>query len=132
MMKLSLALAVAVLPILLTGCATPPAPQAYHNTEAPAIVIESLDGHTSQMIQPVKTGPEPNSQLLAEMKKMPQNQTVIIILENYAEPQIGPQFRDRSMPWFLSLRGIRCEHIFFLQGKGVPDAEGLLTLAEYN
>jgi uncharacterized lipoprotein YmbA len=52
-MKPSLILGLAALPLFLTACATPKPPQAYHNTDNSALVIESLDGQTSQLIQPV-------------------------------------------------------------------------------
>jgi hypothetical protein len=56
----------------------------------------------------------------------------VVILENYTEPQVGEQFRDRSPQLFAGLRALGYEHIYFLQGRGVTDPEGLITLAEYD
>ena len=51
MKKLFLPVLLAV-PALLTSCATPQPPQAYHGTDHDALVIESLDNSTSRLIQP--------------------------------------------------------------------------------
>ena len=60
-----------------------------------------------------------------------QRQTAVVILENYDEPQIGLEYRIRGTPWFVGLRGLGYEHIVFLQGRGVANPEGLITLTEY-
>ena len=97
-----------------------------------ALVIESLDGSTSRIIQPTASPKVGNDQILTTAKTLPQHQTAVVILENYTEQQIGDQFRDRGTPWFIGLRSLGYEHIVFLQGKGDQDPEGLLTLAKYD
>jgi hypothetical protein len=124
--------ALMVLPILLSSCATPPAPQAFHTTDHTALVIESLDGRTSRLIQPTPTASIGNEQVLSTARTLPQHETAIVILENYTEAQIGDQFRDRGTPWFIGLRCLGYEHIVFLQGRGGNDPEGLITLAKYD
>jgi len=124
--------ALAVLPLLLSSCATPPPPQAYHATDNNALVIESLDGRTSQIIQPAATPKIPNDQVLTEAHALPQHQTAVVILENYNEPRAGVEFRDRGTPWFIGLRSLGYEHIYFLQGKGVNNPEGLITVAKFD
>jgi hypothetical protein len=131
-MKKILLPALMALPILLTSCATPPPPQAYHATDHNALVIESLDGRTSRLIQPTPTSNVGNAQILSTVRTLPQRQTAVVILENYTEAQIGDQFRDRGTPWFIGLRCLGYEHIVFLQGRGSNDPEGLITLAKYD
>ena len=131
-MKIICSLALAALPILLTSCATPPPPQAFHNTDSTALVIKSLDNNTSQMVQPAVSNRENNDKLLAKAMTLPQRQTAVVILENYTEPQIGEQFRDRGTALFVGLRSLGYQHIVFLQGNGIANPEGLITLAEYN
>ena len=55
-----------------------------------------------------------------------------VALENYTEPRIGAQFNDRGTAWFVALRGLGYEHIYFLQGRGVTDPEGLPTIFQYD
>lgn len=132
-MKISLFLVVAAMPVLLSSCATPPPPpQAYHATDNSALVIESLDDHTSRMIQPAASAPVANDQLLTAARKLSRHQTAVVILENYTEPQMGDQFRDRGTPLFVGLRTVGYEHIYFLQGRGGREPEGLITLAKYD
>jgi hypothetical protein len=131
-MKILHFMALAVIPVLLTSCATPQPPQAFYNTDCTALVIKSLDEGTSQMIQPVVSGRENNDKLLAKAMVLPQRQTAVVILENYTEPQIGEQFRDRGTALFVGLRHLGYQHIVFVQGMGVTSPEGLMTLAEYN
>ncbi|MGO8836600.1 MAG: hypothetical protein ACLQAH_02670 [Limisphaerales bacterium] len=131
-MKIMCSLAVAALPILLTSCVTPPPPEAFHNTDSTALVIKSLDDNTCQMVQPTLSAREKNDLLLAEAMGLPQHQTAVVILENYTEPQIGEQFRDRGTPLFVGLRNLGYQHIVFVQGAGVANPEGLLTLAKYD
>jgi hypothetical protein len=129
----SLVLAFAALPCLFMGCATAPkAPQAFHNTDNSALIIESLDNENSQLVLPASSAAEQNARLLEKARKLPQHETVVVILENYTEPQLGRQFRDRSTPWFIGLRGLGYEHIFFLQGNGAANSEGLPLLARYD
>jgi hypothetical protein len=131
-MKIILSMAVAGLAVLLTSCATPPPPQAFYNIDNTALVIKSLDSGTSQMIQPMVSGREKNDNLLARAMALPQRQTAVVILENYTEPQIGEQFRDRGTPLFVGLRNLGYQHIVFVQGMGVASPDGLMTLAKYD
>ena len=50
---------------------------------------------------------------------LPEHQTAVVILENYDEAEIGDHFRDRGTTWFVALRSLGYQHIFFLQGKSV-------------
>ena len=131
-MKKTLLIALAALPVMLTSCATPQPPQAYHGTDNGALVIESLDGRTSRIIQPTASDKIANDQILTTAQKLSAHQTAVIILENYSEPQIGDEFRNRGTPWFVGLRCLGYEHIVFVQGKGVSSPEGLMTLAKYD
>ena len=131
-MKKSLLLLTAALPVILSSCATSRPPQAFHNTDNSALIVavarqpllpgRRADGHAK----------EENTRVLDQAKSFAQRQTAVVILENYSEPQLGPEFRDRSMAWFIGLRGLGYQHIVFLQGKGSADPNGLPTLAEYD
>jgi hypothetical protein len=118
--------------LLVSSCSTPQAPQAYHAIDNTALVIQSLDNSVSRIIEPTPSGNVANTQILSTAKSMPQHQTAVIILENYQEPQLGDQFRNRATPWFISLRGLGYDHIVFLQGKGNNNPEGLIELAKYD
>jgi hypothetical protein len=131
-MKTSISIAFVAVAITLTSCATSAPRQAFHNTDNTALVIESLDGRTGQMVEPTASSKEDNDRVLAKAMTLPQHQTAVVILENYTEPRLGWQFRDRGTPWFIGLRSLGYEHIVFLQGRGVADPEGLLTLVEYD
>jgi len=131
-MKTIFLLAFAALPIMLTSCATPQPPQAFHNTDNTALVIKSLDDTTCQMIKPAASNRVENDHVLALAKTLPRHQAAVVILENYTELQIGEQFRDRGTALFVGLRNLGYQHIVFLQGNGVANPEGLTTLAEYN
>ena len=131
-MKIIYSLALAGLAILLTSCATQQPPQAFYNTDSTALVIKSLDDNTSQMMQPAVSSRENNDKLLAKAMILPQHQTAVVILENYTEPQIGEQFRDRGTSLFVGLRNLGYHHIVFVQGMGVANPNGLITLAEYD
>jgi len=124
-------MALASLAIMLTSCATPPPPQAFHNTDSTALVIKSLDDTTCQMLQPTTSSGEKNDEVLAKAMALPQHLTAVVMLENYTEPQIGDQFRDRGTVLFVGLRYLGYQHIVFLQGRGVANPDGLITLAEY-
>src|ERR1017187_6921259 len=102
-MKIICSLALAGLAIMLTSCATPKPPQAFHNTDNTALVVGSLEGRTCQMLQPTVSVREDSDKLLAKAMKLSQHQTAVVILENYAEPRIGEQFRDRGSLWFVCL-----------------------------
>jgi hypothetical protein len=128
--KLALA-AIASLPLLITACATHRPPQAFHNTDNTALIIDSIDGRKSQIVQPRPTGAVDNGTVLAAATSLTKHQTAVVILENYSEAQIGQQFRDRGTPWFLGLRELGYEHIYFLQGNGAGNPEGLPTLVAY-
>lgn len=132
-MKNTLLIALAALPVLLTSCATPPPPpQAYHATDGSALVIQSIDGQTCRIVQPTASDKIANDQLLTTAKKLQSRQTAVVIMENYTEPQIGDQFRDRGTPWFVGLRTIGYKHIVFVQGNGSINPDGLITLAKYD
>jgi hypothetical protein len=131
-MKIITYMSLAALAVTLTSCTTPQPPQAFHNTDNTALIVESLDGRTCQMLQPAASGREDSDKLLANAMKLSQHQTAVVILENYTEPQIGAQFRDRGSLWFVGLRSLGYQHIVFLQGRDVSSPEGLITLAEYD
>jgi hypothetical protein len=131
-MKILHFMALAVIPVLLTSCVVPQTSQSFHNADSTALVIKSLDAGTCQMIQPTVSNRENNDKLLAKAMSLPQHQTAVVILENYTEPQIGEQFRDRGTPLFVGLRNLGYQHIVFVQGMGVADPEGLTTLAQYD
>ena len=131
-MKIPCTLGLAAATVLLTSCATPAPPESFHNTDQTALVIRSLDEKTCQMIQPQVSKPEDCDSLLSEAQVLPHHQTAVVILENYTEPQIGSQFRNRGTPLFVGLRSLGYEHIIFVQGAGVSSPEGLVTLAEYD
>ena len=131
-MKKLLLLPLAALPLLLSSCSTPMPPQAYHGTDNSALVISATDARSSRIIMPTPSSDVANDQILNLAKALPQHQTAIVILENYSEPQVGDEFRNRGTPWFIGLRGLGYEHIVFLQGNGSAVPEGLLTLASYD
>ncbi|MDD5140783.1 MAG: hypothetical protein PHY43_11050 [Verrucomicrobiales bacterium] len=130
-MKKFISLMLAALPLILTSCTTPPPPLVFHNTDSTALVIKSLDSGTCQMLQPTASAPGDNRQILTKAESLPQHQTAVVILENYTERRMGEQFRDRCTPLFIALRGLKYEHIIFLQGNNVSDPNGLIILAEY-
>lgn len=122
----------AALPVILSSCATPQPPQAYHTTDTSALVIDAMNARTSRIILPTPSGPIANDQVLTTAHNLSQHQTAVVILENYNEPQVGDEFRNRGTPWFIGLRCLGYEHIVFLQGNGAGSPEGLLTLAKYD
>ena len=123
-------LAVVALAIISTSCATPS--RAFHNDDNTALVIQSWDNQTCQMLQPTTSARESNDQLLAQAVALPQHQTAVIILENYTEQEFGDQFRDRGTPWVVGLKNLGYQHIIFLQGVDVANPEGLTTLVRYD
>ncbi len=125
-----MALALAAGAALLTSCATPS--RAFHNTDSTALVIQSFDNQTAQMLQPTVSTKKSNDDLLADASALSQHQTAVVILEGYTEEEIGDQFRDRGTPWVVGLRRIGYEHIVFLKGLDVADPEGLTTIAKYD
>ena len=130
-MKINITMSLAALAIISTSCATPKPPQAFHRTDNTALVVESLDGETCQILQPAPAGTEKIDGVLAKAMDLPQHQEAVVILENYNEQEFGSQFRERGTAWFVGLRNLGYQHIVFLQGKGVADPEGLITLVEY-
>ena len=124
--------ALVALVVTLTSCVTRPPPQAFHNTDNTALVIASLDDKTCQMLQPTTSSGEKNDTVLAKAMALSEHQEAVVILENYTELKIGEQFRDRGTALFVGLRNLGYQHIVFLQGTGVANPEGLLTLVEYN
>lgn len=132
-MKKLFLLPLVALPLMLSSCSTPMPPQAFHGiTDSSALVISAIDARTSRIIMPTPSGDVPNDEMLNLAKALPQHQTVIVILENYSEAQVGDEFRNRGTPWFIGLRGVGYEHIVFLQGNGATNPEGLITLASYD
>lgn len=131
-MKKLLFLLSAALPVLLSSCASPPPRQTFKQNDDSALIVKSLDGKTCEVLAPKPMEREDNAQLLDLAKTFSQHQTAVIILENYSEPQLGPEFRDRTLGWFIGLRGLGYQHIVFLKGNGVADPNGLLTLADYD
>jgi hypothetical protein len=131
-MNKNIYLTLGVLPLLLVSCATPPPPRVFHNTDSTALVIKSLDRTTSQMLQPATTVLAANDQTMDKAKSLPQHQTAVVMLENYTEPKLGDQYRERGTPLFINLRALGYEHIVFVQGQNVSDPNGLITLAEYH
>jgi len=122
-------LVLAALAVIVTSCASPS--RAFHNTDPTALVIQSFDLQTSQMLQPKTSAREGNDQLLAEAAALPQHETAVVILENYYEEEIGDEFRDRGTPWVVGLRRLGYEHLVFLKGVGVASPEGLIAITQY-
>jgi len=131
-MKIIISITLVVLAFSLTSCVTPPPPQAFHNADPMALVLRSLDVKTCQMVQPTISSSDKTDKVLARAERLPKHEEAVVILENYTEPQIGDQFRDRSLPLFVGLRSLGYQRIVFLQGHGVANPDGLLTLAEYD
>ena len=129
-----LLLLAAALPLMLSSCATPlpRAPQVFHKMDDSAIIIKSFDHNPCELMTPTPSVRVENARVLNQAKSLPQHQTAIVILENFSEPQLGQQFRDRTVEWFVALRGLGYQHIFFLQGANVVDPDNLITLAEYH
>jgi hypothetical protein len=94
--------------------------------------VQTFDNRTCEILAPRPSGRAENAQALNLAKTLAQHQTAVVILENFSERRLGPEFRDRSCAWFLELRGLGYEHIIFLQGADVPDPEHLITLAKYD
>lgn len=130
-MKKTILLLTAALPVLLSSCATPP-PQVYHQVDNSALIVKSLDARSCQVLAPTAMERVDNARLLDRAKTFPAHQTAVVILENYSEPQLGAEFRDRTFGWFIGLRGLGYQHIVFLKGNGTADPNGLLTLADYD
>jgi hypothetical protein len=131
-MKKVVLLLTAALPVMLCSCASNAPSQAYHTTDNTALIVQSLDGRSCQALSPTAISREDNARLLDQARSFPHHDTAVVILENYSEPQIGPEFRDRTFGWFVGLRGLGYQHIVFLKGNGVNDANGLPTLAQYD
>ncbi len=131
-MKKSLLLALAGLPVFITACSTPMKPQAFHAQDGNAVVIKSVDARTSEIIAPAGSGPVANTDVMGKVSALPGHQTAVVILENYNEAQVGDEFRNRSTPWFIGLRTLGYEHVVFLQGQNTDNPEGLVTIARYD
>ena len=65
-MKIRTTMALAALAISLTSCATPRPPQAFHTTDNNAVVIDSLDDKTGQILEPTTSVREENDTVLAK------------------------------------------------------------------
>lgn len=124
-------IAALVLPVLVCSCATPRPPQAYQAGTENALIIDSLDAHSGQVVSPVTLERADNRQVLNQIKSVEKKSVAIVMLEGYAEPQPGPEFRDRSLELFMGLRQLGYQRIIFLQGHGVPQPSGLMVLARY-
>jgi hypothetical protein len=131
-MKIITCSALAALALTLTSCATPKPQQAFQNTDKTALVFESLGNGASQMLLPAVSAKQSNDMTITEAATLKQHETAVVILENYTEPRLGSQFRNRCVSWFVDLRALGYKHIVFLQGNGNANPEGLLTLVEYN
>jgi len=130
-MKISIPMALAALAISLTSCATPSPSQAFHNTDNNAVVIQSLDYRTSQILEPTASGRDDNDMALKNAMHLSKRQMTEAILKDYDESQAGLQYRIRGTPWFVGLRGPGYEHDVSLQGRGAASPGGLITLTEY-
>jgi hypothetical protein len=116
---------------LLCSCSTSDSPPVFHSTDEACLVVESLDNRSARVIAPTALPPLDDAQVLDRIKPLGPHRTAVVILEEYSEAQPGPQFRDRTFPWFMGLRGLGYQHIVFLQGHGVSAPDGLPVLAEY-
>ena len=72
-MKKIISLTLAALPLILTSCATPRPPVAFHNTDNTALVLKSLDSATCQMLQPTMSGQSGNELVLTKAQSLPQH-----------------------------------------------------------
>jgi hypothetical protein len=124
-------IAALTLPVLICSCATSCPPQAFRAGTEDALVIESYDDHSGQVVSPVTLERADNRQMLNEIKSVEKKSVAIVMLEGYQEPQPGPEFRDRSLELFMGLRQLGYQRIIFLQGHGVPQPSGLMVLAQY-
>jgi hypothetical protein len=131
-MSKNIFLTLAALPLILTSCATSHPPVAFHNTDNATLVIQSLDDNTCQMLEPAASAKEENDKVLQQARSFRQHQTAVVILENYTEPRVGEQFQSRGTQWFVGLRTLGYEHIYFLQGRDVANPEGLPTIVKYD
>ena len=84
-MNKTLLLALTALPVLLSSCATSQPPQAYHNTDNAALIVQSLDNRCCQVVAPTILPKEENSLVLDQAKTFSQRQTAVIILESLKE-----------------------------------------------
>jgi hypothetical protein len=123
-----ISLALGALAVSLTSCASPTV--AYHHTDNTALVIQSFDDQTGQMLQPTVSTRKSNDELLGETAKLSQHQTAVVILEDYTDSKTGEQFRDRSTSWVVGLRYQGYANIIFLRGQGVADPEGLSMITQ--
>jgi hypothetical protein len=128
-LNICISLALGALAICLTSCASPS--RAFHNTDSTALVIQSFDVQTAQMLQPTVSARKSSDEVLAEAEALSQHQTAVVILEDYFEEEIGDQFRDRGTPWVTGLRRLGYPNIIFLKGLGVANPEGLITIVQY-
>src|ERR1700733_7119295 len=99
-MKKTLLILTAALPVILSSCATSRPHQAFHNTDNAALIVESLDTRSCEVVAPTTIAKEENSLVLDQARSFAQRQTAVVILENYVEPQMGQEFRDRTLGWF--------------------------------
>jgi hypothetical protein len=115
--------------IVLASCAS--VKPGFHNDDNTALVVQSFNDQTCQMLQPKTTAKESIDEVLAEAAKLDPHQTAVVILEDYYDEEIGDQFRDRGTPWVVGLRRLGYPHIVFLKGLGVPNPENLPIVVQY-
>lgn len=131
-MKIKICCWFVVLSALLSSCATGKStPRTFRNTDDSALIVESFDTRSSQNTSPTDKNDTAIARALNVARNLAQHRTAIVILEDYSEPEIGLQFRDRATVWFVGLRGVGYQHIVFLKGHGVADPDGLPVVAEY-
>src|SRR5579872_3772284 len=100
-MKKVVLLLTAALPVMLCSCASNAPRQAFHSSDNTALIVQSLDGRSCQVLAPTAINREDNARLLDQARTFPHNDTAVVILENYSEPEMGPEFRDRTFAWFI-------------------------------
>ena len=130
-MKISPLIALAALAVLSTSCATTPPTQSSHNRDNGAVVIGSLEGKASQMLQPAAIIQQDNDAVLARAMKLSGHQTTVVTPAKTDESQMGLQYRIRGTPWFVELRGLGFEHVVSNQDSGVFNPGGLITFTQY-
>jgi hypothetical protein len=130
-MKISTPMVLAPLAILLTSCATTSPPQTLHNAHNDAVAIDNTNVKTNLVRQPATTVQDDNDMVAANVVNLSKRQTATTTPENNDQPQSGLEYHIHGTPWFIGLRGLRNEHVVFLQGKGASNPEGLITLTQY-
>lgn len=130
-MKISTTMALAALAALLTSCATTRQPQTLHNSVNDAVISQNSDVKTNPVRNPAFAGMDDSSVVAAKAMNLSKRQAPATTPANYEQPPAGLEYRIRGTSWFIGLRGLRDEHVVFLQGKGASNPEGLITLTQY-